>query len=135
MDKGIYCKNKIYWYAYIDGREVYCGKGDKGQEMAQAAKAKEIAHRYEVKEFHAGLRVKRPQFRTFKQMCNWYMQLPSIQKQAGYKRKVYATARLLPYFGHRSIYDIERDDQEQYRAKRRDPLRCIYHFTRHSRQS
>ncbi|MEJ2730882.1 MAG: hypothetical protein P8185_20665 [Deltaproteobacteria bacterium] len=86
--------------------------------MAEAAKAKEIANRYETKELGAGLKVRRVQFKMFRQMCNWYMTSPRILKQKGYERKVYAAEHLLAYFGNRSIYSIEGEDQERYRAYR-----------------
>ena len=40
--KGVACikrKGTVYWYARIDGKRVYCGKGDKGQERAEAGRA------------------------------------------------------------------------------------------------
>ena len=139
--KGVIQKGD-YWYARINGREEYFGKGDKAKKMAEAAKAKEITQRYENKEARAGLKVKRAQFKNFKQMCNWYMTLPSIQSQTGYQRKVYAANKLLSYFGHRSIF-IEVDDQELYRVHRLNEgvghhtinfeielLRAIYHMAR-----
>ena len=36
-------KGVEYWYANINGKKTYCGVGDKGREIAIAAKAKEIS--------------------------------------------------------------------------------------------
>ena len=116
--KGVWVRKGGYVYARIDGREQSFGKGDKALELAQAAKAKEMAKQFELKQMGAGFKKKRPKFSTFRQMSNRYMTLPSIQEQGGYKRKVYASKHLLKYFGSRSIYDIEGDDQERYRARR-----------------
>jgi integrase len=116
--KGVWIRKGGYVYARIDGRQQSFGKGDKALELAQAAKAKEMAKAFELKQMGVGFKKKRPKFKTFRQMCNWYMTLPSIQEQAGYKRKVYAAKHLLAYFGSRSIYDIEGDDQERYHKYR-----------------
>lgn len=35
--KGVTQKNG-YWYARIDKRVIYCGKGEKGKELAEAAR-------------------------------------------------------------------------------------------------
>ena len=61
-----------YWYARIDGTKKYCGKDDKGYKIATAAKAKEIARKYENKEANAGLKVKKINFKNFTELCNWY---------------------------------------------------------------
>jgi integrase len=107
-----------YWYARIDGRKNYCGKGDKGLELANAAKAKEEVKKYEHKEVSAGLRVKRYDLKTFKHLSNWYMTLPTIQNQAIYKRKVSISNHLMKYFGSRAVNQIEADDIERYREHR-----------------
>ena len=52
--KGV-CLKKGYWYARVDNKEVYCGKGSKGYKMAVAAKAKDIARQYENKEIGISL--------------------------------------------------------------------------------
>ncbi len=77
-----------YWYARIKGQKKYCGKGDKGREIAIAAKAKNIARKYEYKEIDAGLRVKRIGFKTVTDLSNWYMELPTIQSQKSYPQKL-----------------------------------------------
>jgi integrase len=108
-----------YWYARIDGQKKYCGIGEKGKKIAIAAKAKEIARKYEDKEANAGLRVKKVEFKNFTKLCNWYMQQPSVQEQAGYKRKISGCKHLIDYFGNRRINQIEGTDQEKYRAHRK----------------
>ena len=45
--KGVFQKNG-YWYARVDGREVYCGKGEKGHKTAINARKK-----YEVKQYES----------------------------------------------------------------------------------
>ena len=86
--KGVSCVTKgstEYWYARIDGQKKYCGKGDKGREIAIAAKAKQIAKNYENKEISAGLKVKKVKFKTVTDLSNWYMQLPTTQKLSSYQ--------------------------------------------------
>ena len=67
--KGVFQKND-YWYARVDSKQVYCGKGDKGYELAVAARAKDIARSYENKEVNAGLKVKRVRFKKIKDVAN-----------------------------------------------------------------
>jgi integrase len=144
--KGIWQKNGL-WYARINGRERSFGKGDKGLELAEAAKAAQIKKRYENKAKGAGLKVERNQFDTFGKMCDWYMTLPRILKQKGYKRKIYAAKHLLTYFGNQSIYSIEGEDQERYRAHRENQgmghhsinfeiqlLRAVYHAAKSNKR-
>jgi hypothetical protein len=81
--KGVSCvtrKGVEYWYANIGGEKKYCGKGDKGYKIGIAAKAKSIARKYENKEVSAGLKVRKDNFKTFTELCNWYMEQPSIQE-------------------------------------------------------
>jgi integrase len=117
--KGVYQK-KGYWYARVDGKEVYCGKGAKGHKMAVAAKAKDIARKYEDKEIGAGLKVKKVNFKTFAELCDWYMEQPSIQEQAGYKRKLSGAKHIKAYFGDKRINQIQGTDQEKYRSQRKE---------------
>lgn len=73
--KGVSCRERkgvIYWYAQINGRKKCCGKGPEGKQMAEAARAKFIARKYENREVSAGLKVKKVQFRTVLEMSNWY---------------------------------------------------------------
>jgi integrase len=107
-----------YWYARIDGQKKYCGKGDKGREIAIAAKAKEISKAYENKEVGAGLKVKRVEFKTVNDLSNWYMKLPSIQDMKVYTCKLSNVKPLLLYFGKRRVNDVEADDMETYRELR-----------------
>ena len=51
--KGVSCidKNGVkYWYTRVDGRKTYCGIGDEGYKLAEAARAKHVARRYEDRE-------------------------------------------------------------------------------------
>jgi integrase len=116
--KGVFQKNG-YWYARVDGKQVYCGKGDKGHVLAVAARAKDITKAYENKEVNAGLMVKRIHFKTVEELSNWYMELPSVQQQKIYKRKISLSVHLLNYFGKMRLNQIEIDTQEQYREHRR----------------
>lgn len=119
---GVSCvarKGVEYWYARIGGEKKYCGKGEKGKKIAVAAKAKEIGRKYEDKEVNVGLKVKKVHFKNFTQLCNWYMQQPSIQEQAAYNRKISGCKHLIDYFGKHRINQIEGTDQEQYRKHRK----------------
>jgi len=115
--KGVTCKNG-YWYARIDGQEKYCGKGEKGKKLAEAAKAKEIARSYENKEINVGIKVKRTEFKKVRDISKWYMSLPSVQAKKGYIRNQNATKHLLEYFGKKPVNYIEPDEQERYRQNR-----------------
>ncbi len=107
-----------YWYTRVDGRRVYCGIGAKGRELAVAARAKYVARQYENREMAAGLRVKKVEFKTVRDMVNWYMELPKVQKQKSYYRKINACTHLLDYFGNNPVHGIESDDIERYREAR-----------------
>jgi hypothetical protein len=113
-----YTNKNGYWYASVDGRQVYCGPGDEGKHMAEAARAKYISKRYETKEVNAGLKVKRAEFRTVGDLMNWYTELPSIQKQKSYDRKVFNCRHLVGYFGKLRVNQVEGDTQERYREVR-----------------
>jgi hypothetical protein len=112
-------KGVQYWYARKGKTRVYCGKGEEGRKIAEAARAKHIAQQYEQKEIGAGLKVKRIEFKTFTNLSNWYMTLPGIQEQKIYNRKVSCAAHLIEYFGKKPINQIEGDEQEYYREFRK----------------
>jgi integrase len=107
-----------YWYARVDGDRKYCGKGQKGHKLAVAERSKCVAKRYENREMNAGLKVKKVQFKTVTDLSNWYMQLPKVQGQKSYQRKVNASSHVLAYFGRTPVYRIESDDIERYRLRR-----------------
>ena len=121
--KGVTCitrKGVDYWYARINGEKKYCGIGDKGRKIAEAAKAKDITKKYENKEINAGLKVKKIEFKTVKDLANWYMLLPSTQELKSYDRKIFLCTHILEYFGNKRINQVEGDDQEHYREYRRE---------------
>gem|GEM_PF-2014465 len=111
-------KGVTYWYARINGGKTYCGKGDEGRKMAEAARAKYVAKEYENREIRAGLKVKRDEMKTVKDLANWYMTLPSVQEQKSFQRKTAACGHLFEHLGNKLIRDIEGDEQERYREKR-----------------
>ncbi len=115
--KGVTCKNG-YWYARVKGEQVYCGKGDKGRKLAEAAKSKDIVRRYENKEINAGVKVKRVQFKRVQDLANWYMTLPAVQEKKSYNRSVIAVGHLLKYFGKKPLSGVDADEQERYREHR-----------------
>jgi len=110
----------VYWYARINGKQVYFGKDAEGKELAEAARGKFIARKYEQKAIAGGLKPKKSELKIFRELIDWYMQLPSIQKQSCYKGKVCYSAHLLKYFKDTPLYSIEVDDQERYRVLRRE---------------
>ncbi len=119
--KGVTCierNGSVYWYARIDGQRVYCGQGDKGKKLAEAGRAKHVAKQYENREMNAGLKVKKVEFRTIKDLSNWYMLLPTVQEKKGYYRKLNAVGHLLDFFGNKPLHAAEGDDQEHYRKWR-----------------
>jgi integrase len=121
--KGVKCikrNGSEYWYAALGRKSPqYCGKGEEGRELAEAARSKYVAKKYETRQAAAGMKVKKVEFKTVKDMVNWYMLSPKIQKQKSYKRKVQATVHLLKYFGTYPVHGIESDDIERYRESRK----------------
>ncbi len=117
--KGVSCKNG-YYYARVEGCLKYCGKGDKGRKIAEAARKKWEVKLYENREINAGLTVKRAELKTVRELSNWFMEIPSVQEQASYQRKIYAAKHLLEYFGNKRLNTIEGIHQEKYRQVRRN---------------
>jgi integrase len=119
--KGVTCINRngaTYWYARVDGQRVYCGKGDRGYKVAVAARSKYVARRYETREMTAGLKVRKAEFKTVRDLSNWYMQLPKVQQLASYERKVFASVHLLNHLGSKRLVNVDADTLEQYRERR-----------------
>jgi integrase len=121
--KGVRCikrNGSQYWYAALGGKSPrYCGKGPEGKKLAVAARSKYVAKQYEAREVSAGMKVKKVEFKTVKDMINWYMQLPKVQNQKSYNRKSNACVHLLDYFGRYAVHGIESDDIERYRESRK----------------
>ena len=117
--KGVRCierNGKTYWYAALGGKvPQYCGKGEKGRKLAEAARSKYMAKKYEAREVAAGINTQRVEFKNVQDMLNWYMELPRVQKRKSYNRKVATCVHLLEYFGSKPVYGIESDDIERYR--------------------
>jgi hypothetical protein len=119
--KGVTCiirNGATYWYARVGGQRVYCGKGDKGYKVAVAARSKYVAKRYETREMTAGLKVRKAEFRTVRDLSNWYMQLPKVQQLTSYERKVFASVHLLKHLGSKRLVNVDADTLEQYRERR-----------------
>jgi integrase len=117
--KGVRCRND-YWYARIDSQEKYCGKGEKGRKVAEAARKKWEVRQYENKEINAGLKVKKVMLKTVLDLSNWYMlEIPSVQESKSYERKVYISKNLLDFFRDRPLNRIESGEQEAYREYRK----------------
>ena len=117
--KGVTCKNG-YWYGRFEGRQKCCGKGNKGYNLAKAARMKWEVKQYENREVSAGLKVKKIHLRNVKDLSNWYMTLPSVQEQKIYKRRIAIAKNLLEYFGNKPLNQIERLQQEKYRQYRKN---------------
>jgi integrase len=116
--KGVICKNG-YYYARIDGKQKYCGKGDKGFKLAKTARMKWEVKQYENREVNAGLKVKKVEFKTIIDLSNWYMDIPSIQEQKSYWRKIYSCKHLLGFLGDKPLNRVESNEQEKYRQFRK----------------
>ena len=111
-------KGTTYWYASIDGQKKYCGKDAEGKELAEAARSKHLAKKYEIRQAGAGIEVKRAAFNKIRDMCNWYMELSTTQKKKSYLRETQALKHLLPYFGKIPVGKLKGSDTVKYRDKR-----------------
>jgi len=58
--------------------------------------------------------------RTVKELANWYMQIPSVQDQKSFDRKISGVNHILKYFGREPLNAIEGIQQEYYRAYRKN---------------
>lgn len=105
----------VYWYASLEGRKTYIGKGDEGYERAVAAKSKETARKYELKHSDINLDVKKSAFKTLSDLLDWYIEQPSIMALKSYPQKKVAVKHLKSYFRNRPLKNIAVDDQEMYR--------------------
>lgn len=117
--KGVTCKNG-YWYTRVEGKQKCCGKGNRGYNLAKAARMKWEVKQYENREVNAGLKVKKIQLKNVIELCNWYMDLPSIQEQKSYGRKIIGVKYLIEFFGNKPLNRIEVTEQEKYRQYRSD---------------
>jgi integrase len=107
-----------YWYAQVDGRRAYCGKDEKGRKLAEAARSKYVGRKYENREVQAGLKTRKAEFRTVKELCDWYMTLPGIQKQKNYRSRIGHAKHILDYFGNLPVGTVDGTEQERYRERR-----------------
>lgn len=120
--RGVTCKKvngAIYWYAFVDGKQKSMGSGDEGKELAIAAKSKEVTQKFETKELKHGLEVQRSVFESFNELCNWYIELPQVQKLKSFSRKSQAVAKLQNYFGKSLLARITPDALDDYRDERK----------------
>jgi integrase len=114
-----------YWYARIRNKKVYCGKDDAGYQAAVLAREEATKEKRLRKLMGLGMgkEVKKIQaveegFKTVKDLSNWYMELPSIQKQVRYPAKVDSCVHLLRHLGNKPVGGVETDTLETYRGKR-----------------
>jgi integrase len=110
--------NSIFWYARVNDEKVYCGKGKKGQERAEAARGKYLSQRYQGLDEGAGLQIYKPKFSSIAALSSWYMDLPSIKKQVRYPAKVDFNKHLLRHLGDMPVNKVATDTLEIYRSKR-----------------
>ena len=119
---GVTCRQRkgvTYWFAYVDGQQVYCGSNAEGKAIAEAKRGEYLKKRVENRFKLAGMKVERLQFKRIIDLSNWYMGLPTVQNKKGYIRKVNACGHLMRYFGKKPINRATADDQEKYRQLRR----------------
>ena len=112
--KGVYSverKGVFYWYARIDGRRIYCGKGEEGRKIAEASKAKEIAGNYEMREVQAGLKRQRIEFKTVTELFKWYLELPEVQAQKRYSTLLALVSHLNEHFGNKPILSVDTEER------------------------
>jgi len=116
--KGVFQKNG-YWYARVDNREVYCGKGSKGLKTAEMRRMKYEVECHENREIKAGLKIKKIKFNTISDMIDWYMELPSVKEKKSYGRREQQAAHVKKFFGNMTVDNVDVDLQEDYREYRR----------------
>ena len=111
--KGVFQKSG-YWYARVDGREVYCGKGIKGQKTAETRRKKYEVESHENREIRAGLKIKKIEFKTIADMVDWFMALPSVKETKSYVRRKQQVSHIKLFFGNMGVSNIDVDLQEDY---------------------
>jgi integrase len=116
--KGVNCKNGKYWYARIDGKLIYCGKGNKGQKTAEIRRKKYEVQCHEERETLSGLEVKRNKLETVGDLADWYLASPSVKDLKSYGRKHTACQNIKTYFDKIPVGNVEGDAQEDYREHR-----------------
>jgi integrase len=121
--KGVSCRTiggELYWYARVNGRKAYFGKGDEGRQDAEEAKHKEQAAKGEARRLRGGLKVDRePGFVSFKELIKWYFDLPEVQGKIGYQNKIRCLSHLVDFFGkERTLNLFEAANQNEFRAYR-----------------
>jgi integrase len=118
----------LYWYARIDGKKVYIGKGEEGRELAEVARqryeqdlqlAKMDSLPFNEQALHYREQIKQERkFRNIKELANWYMALSVVQKKKSYTRETQALKHLLPHFGKMSPAGLKGSDTVKYRDRR-----------------
>ncbi len=101
-----------YWYARIDGKEVYCGKGADGKKLAKIRRQKYEVVCYENRERSVGLEVKRNELETVGDLVGWYLASPSVKNLKSYNRKQAACRNIETYFDKTPVGRVEGDLQE-----------------------
>ena len=87
-----------YWYARIDGKEIYCGTGSKGKKTAEIRRKKYDVERHEDREREVGLEVKRSELKTVGDLVDWYLEASSVKDLKSYDRKYRACQYIKTYF-------------------------------------
>ena len=76
--------NVPYYYARLGDKRKYCGKGEEGKELAEAARGKYLAEKLERKLSGVGLTVKKPKLKTFANLSESFrLKYPGARKLGG----------------------------------------------------
>jgi len=111
-------KGKVYWIEwYQDGHRRRERIGP-NKEAAEQRLREVLSARTEGRHIKKSPDAKT----TFKELSDWYLNLPEVKAKDSYKRDQYSVEKLLPYFGDRLLKDITPAMVEAYRQKRlREP--------------
>jgi len=102
---------RIYFYAYVGGKRLYCGEGKQGKELAEARRSEYLSRRYKSRQSKVGIVIDEFPINTFKQLHARYFTDPDVMASPGYERKCHLLAHLVSYFKDRPLSQFERDDQ------------------------
>jgi integrase len=107
-------KGKVYWIEwYQDGHRRRERIGP-SKEAAEQRLREVLTARTEGRHIK-----KRPDTKTsFKELTDWYLNLPEVKAKDSYQRDQYSVEKLLPHFGDRLLKDITPAVVEAYRQKR-----------------
>lgn len=122
-DWGVTCTRVgkyTYWYVHPDAVRHRVASREEGIE----ARKKHDAQKMEAKRLGVNLKTKVCAFRNFRELADWFLNVPKVKRKKSYGRACDAVTHLMNYFGKLTIDKITPARMEDYRDHRREKGRA-----------